>query len=110
LEVDAKDHANSAPAIYAPLKDSNSTRIELTKELLSAQLNLECASENKEDKFTPAYFLGRHEVPNMPAMSFRILLVMFLVIFCALIILHFLMLTCLVSYLFFWQLFHIIFL
>ncbi|CAB3366136.1 Hypothetical predicted protein [Cloeon dipterum] len=62
LEVDAQMHQNSNPALYAPLKEHDSARLEIAKEIISGQLGLDCTKDSKEDSFTAAYFLGRHEL------------------------------------------------
>ncbi|XP_059473791.1 biotin--protein ligase [Neocloeon triangulifer] len=61
LEVEAKSRQNSNAAVFAPLKENDSIRVEIARDLLSGQLGLECAAEGKEDAHTAAFFLGKHE-------------------------------------------------
>lgn len=54
LEVDPKPTANMA---HGP-----NLRLDLLSDLLTKYLGLECDSSERTIKYTPSYFLGRHEV------------------------------------------------
>lgn len=48
---------------YNALRQSNTARLEIFKDLLSTHLDVEVSSEHQSQvDYSPAYFLGRHEV------------------------------------------------
>ncbi|KAF4520098.1 hypothetical protein B566_EDAN010327 [Ephemera danica] len=61
LEVDPLQY-ESDNTTYASLKQSNTARLEIMRDILGTQLGLECAEGSKEATPTMGYFLGRHEL------------------------------------------------
>lgn len=44
------------------MKDSNQARLEILKDILSKHLDMDCNNDLQDVTYTPAYFLGRHDV------------------------------------------------
>ncbi|XP_076254606.1 holocarboxylase synthetase-like protein isoform X2 [Rhynchophorus ferrugineus] len=49
---------------FTALKDSNEARIDILRDILCKQLELDCHNEYEVPKYTPGYFLGRHDLKN----------------------------------------------
>lgn len=105
LEVDPLQY-ESDNATYASLKQSNTARLEIMRDLLGSQLGLDCATAPKEEHPTTAYFLGRHEVRDEGS---QVAFAFCLILFTSLVLVHFFLLFCLGAYLFTMQIFFIFF-
>lgn len=51
------------------LRGSNKARLEILTDILSRHLGLQCSTSGKDYKYTPAYFLGVHEVMKKVIMN-----------------------------------------
>lgn len=61
LEIDPNEFIEDENK-FAALKDSNQARLEILNDILSNHLDLDCENPNEIPDFTPAYFLGRHDL------------------------------------------------
>lgn len=60
LEVDPTQYQDDESK-YSALRDSDTARLEILKDILSKQLEIDCRNSQDNIKYTPAYFLGRFE-------------------------------------------------
>ncbi|RZF46367.1 hypothetical protein LSTR_LSTR011151 [Laodelphax striatellus] len=61
LEVDPLQYENDE-AKHKALRSSDKARVEILIDLLSTHLGLKCGKQGPDPKYTPAYFLGTHEL------------------------------------------------
>ncbi|KAL1501975.1 hypothetical protein ABEB36_007193 [Hypothenemus hampei] len=61
LEIDPSEYVEDENKFEA-LKGSNQARLDIFKDLLSNQLELDCENPSEFPNYTPAYFLGRHDL------------------------------------------------
>ncbi|GJQ79840.1 Hcs [Trypoxylus dichotomus] len=61
LEVDPLQYQDDEK-IYTALKDSNSARLEILKNILSSHLEMDCTNMSEEITFSLGYLLGRHNM------------------------------------------------
>ncbi|KAK9874227.1 hypothetical protein WA026_002579 [Henosepilachna vigintioctopunctata] len=61
LEIDPLQYEDDESKFTA-LKDSNRARIEILTDILSNRLDIDCTKTLDEISYTPAYFLGRHDL------------------------------------------------
>ncbi|XP_039288576.1 biotin--protein ligase isoform X2 [Nilaparvata lugens] len=61
LEVDPMQYENDESK-HKALRSSDKARVEILIDLLSTHLGLKCGKQGPDPKYTPAYFLGTHEL------------------------------------------------
>ncbi|KAH1010992.1 hypothetical protein HUJ04_000437 [Dendroctonus ponderosae] len=61
LEIDPCEYVDDENKFEA-LKDSNPARLDIFRDLLENHLDLDCDNSTETPAFTPAYFLGRHDL------------------------------------------------
>lgn len=62
LEIDPTQYEDDQVK-YSALKESNLSRLEILKDILSNHLNMDCVNkETRTIEYKPAYFLGRNDL------------------------------------------------
>ncbi|XP_066259980.1 biotin--protein ligase [Euwallacea similis] len=61
LEIDPSEYVDDENKFEA-LRESNQVRLDILKDLLVNHLNMDCETATETPQFTPAYFLGRHDL------------------------------------------------
>lgn len=61
MEIDPTEYAEDEKKFEA-LTESDQARLDILKDLLSDHLDLDCDNDEETPEYTPAFFLGRHDL------------------------------------------------